>query len=102
MGESEGMDTSQEEQIDSMPLAQRIQKKKRKIDGTSENSDEAQSLEDSKTQKPSTGSNREGIKNLRFDEMGKEPKQVLHHSPHKPKEGNGHTEPDFLDELRRQ
>ena len=97
MGDTE-MDTTQE-QVDPEPLAQRLPKKKRRIEGATGDSEGAQEMTDMNTQKPSNGNHREGVKNLRSNEGSDEPSQILHHNP---QEGNGPTVPqeDTLEQLK--
>ena len=92
------MDTTQEH-VDPEPMAQRINNKKRRIEGTTEGSDEIQEMDDVKTQKPGKGNNREGVKNLRSEEGSEVYGQVLHHDP---QEGNGPTtlHEETIDQLK--
>ena len=100
LGDTEGMDTTQEhadpeamdttqEQVAPEPKTQRVNnKKKRRMDGTSEDINEDQEKAGEVTQKPSKGNSREGIKTLRPEEGSKAEARVLHHDP---KEGSGLT-----------
>ena len=105
LGDSEGMDTTMETSLDAaveIPQEQRNNNKRRKLEGERETTESTQKMNNDINQKPGTGSNREGLKNLEQEVKGEKSKQMMHYSPKKSKEGISQKEGESVETIRRQ